>query len=117
MLARSIQFPRTFAAPETGGGSGSGYKGKPHTGADERIDPDSSIVELNKRTGTAGVGVRGQDPGDSALVGSGDAGVGTAGAAGPGTPGKARSGGDAERAGGGPTSAGTAPPKGHGVES
>ena len=113
MPPESNQFPRTFAAPETGGGSGSSYKGKPHTGADERIDPEASIVELNKRTGTAGSGVRGPDPGDHAQVGAGDAGIGSAGAAGPGRP-EGKSGSHAE---GGPTSAGTASPKGRGVES
>ena len=101
-----------LAAPESGSegqaSPGSGFKGKQHVGADERIDSNSSIVELNKRVGTAGIGVGGQDPGDSATAGAGDAGLGTAGAAGVGRP-EGKSGSDAERAGGGPTSAGSAP--------
>ena len=97
--------------------SGSGYRGKPHTGADERVDTDSSIVEINKRVGTAGIGVGDPDPGKRSDTGSGDTGIGTAGAAGPGRPDQARSGKDAERAGGGAASAGSAPGKSSGVES
>lgn len=91
--------------PKTGG-----YRGKRHVGADERIDHQSHVVEINKRVGTAGRGVAANDPGDSATAGAGDAGPGTAGEAGPGKPRDERHRRDAaERAGGGPTSTGSAP--------
>ena len=114
---------RRTRAPERGGGGGGGgakpdaggrpgRPGRPgrHVGADERIDHAHGVVEINKRTGTAGIGVARKDPGDSATAGTRDAGIGTAGQAGPGKPLKEQDDpAAAERAGGGPTSAGSAP--------
>lgn len=102
---------RPARAPETGGGGSKPDTGAGrHVGADERIDQERGVVEINKRTGTAGIGVAGNDPGDSATAGTQDAGIGTAGQAGPGKPLKEQDDpAAAERAGGGPTSAGSAP--------